>query len=648
MARQLTPDTLVYELVAAGDPQVAPDGSRVVYTLARADGTTKKQTSDLWLCGIDGGSPRRLTWGGRNGNARWSPDGTQIAFTSDRVKASGVFVLPVEGGGEARELTRHAQSIGELAWSPDGAQIAYTTLFDPENPDERELDPEAAPRVRVTCRIDYKQDTRGYLGDARKQVFVVAVASGERRRITSALVDHNNPQWSPDGRRLAVRIPNRNGMFAQLGIVHAASGETTLVGPESGEVSVWAWSPDGGSILYAGDTAQTWQTDFFLHDVASGSTRRLTDDLQCLPDAGFAPVLPPSQPIWLDDTHALFHAFRAGASGLYTVGVTSGEVAPIVTWEALHAGLSADTAGRYVAQARGSLDTTGEIVVYDRREGTTQVITEHNAALLGEAPPASWELFDVQRGDYTIEAWLLKPQDFDPGKRYPLILDVHGGPNGHYGYGFNLTQQSLASAGFLVAFANPRGSSSYGRHFTQQVIEDWGGEDFLDLMAVVDAALERPYADSARTGIFGYSYGGYMTAWTIGQTDRFAAAVCGAPVFDCVSMFGTSDIGHAFGPLQFGGKPHERADWYAAHSPSTYAHRVRTPTLILHGEADDRCPIGQGEEMFVALHEAGCEVELVRYPGDSHLMLRVGPPAHRADFLTRVVGWFTSHLGGPA
>src|SRR5215469_6446517 len=371
MPRHLTPDTLVYELVAAGDPQFAPDGTHVVYTLARADDKTKKQVSDLWLCGIDGSSPRRLTWGGRNGNARWSPDGTQIAFTSDRVKASGIFVLPVEGGGEARELTRHAQSVGDLAWSPDGARIAYTTLYDPENPDEREPDPEDAPRVRVTRRIDYKQDTRGYLGDARKQVFVVEVASGARRRITSALADHDVPQWSPDGRWLAVRIPNRNTMFSQLGMVDAASGETTLVGPESGVVSVWAWSPSGGSILFAGDTAQTWQTDLFVYDIATGSTRRLTDDLQCLPDAGFAPVVPPAQPIWLDESHALFHAFHAGASGLYTVDVTSGDVTPVVTWDALHAGLSADAAGRYIAQARGTLETVGEIAVYDRREGTT-------------------------------------------------------------------------------------------------------------------------------------------------------------------------------------------------------------------------------------------------------------------------------------
>ena len=177
--------------------------------------------------------------------------------------------------------------------------------------------------------------------------------------------------------------------------------------------------------------------------------------------------------------------------------------------------------------------------------------------------------------------------------------------------------------------------------------DDWGGEDYLDLMAVVDEVLERPYADAERTGIYGYSYGGYMTSWTIGQTDRFKAAVCGAPCFDLESMYGTSDIGHIFGPLQWGGDAARQSpEWYAAHSPSSFAHRATTPTLIIHGEADDRCPIGQGEQMFVALLDAGCEVEFARYPGGSHLFLRSGPPAHKVDYFTRVTSWFRDHLGG--
>jgi dipeptidyl aminopeptidase/acylaminoacyl peptidase len=649
----ITPETLVYGFANAGDPQVSPDGSRLLYAVSATDRETEKTTADLWLSGLDGAGARRLTHGGRrNGGARWSPDGATIAFVSDRSSPdhpdakSGIHLLPV-GGGEARPLTGHLRPVADLAWSPDGATLAYTTLFDPEDPEEAGRPGDAPPPVRVTRRLDYKQDNRGYLNDARLQVWLVDVASGRRRMLTADPVDHNFPQWSPDGKTIAVKVPNRNGMCSQLALVDVATGAVTMLGSADGQVAVWAWSPGGDRILLAGDTRSNPQSDFFLYDVATGETKRLTDDLECLPDAGFPTISAPSQPVWLDDRKALVHAMRAGSSGLYELDTESGEVAPRHRWEALHGGLSTDRGHRYVAQSRTSLAEIGEVALFDRETGEGRVVTRQNADVLAERPPAEWERFAVERGGFTVEAWLLKPPGFDPNRRYPVVLDVHGGPHGSYGYAFTATQQILATNGFLVVYSNPRGSSTYGRHFAQQVINDWGGEDYLDLMAVVDAVLERPYADASRTGIYGYSYGGYMVAWTIGQTDRFKAAVCGAPCFDLESMYGTSDIGHIFGDLQWGGPAHERPEWFAAHSPSSFAHRATTPTLIVHGEADDRCPIGQGEQMFVALKKAGCEVEFVRYPGGSHLMLRGGPAAHRLDYFARILGWFRDHLGGP-
>ncbi|HUZ00571.1 MAG TPA: S9 family peptidase, partial [Thermomicrobiaceae bacterium] len=630
MAQPISPQTLIYGFTSAGDPQVSPDGTRVVYALGKVDPESKKSSSQLWLCGIDGSDARRITWSGeRNGGGRWSPDGSRIAFVSDRVKQAGIFVLSADRPGEARELTHHAQGITDLAWSPDGTRIAYTTAVDPANPGEESRPADAPSAVRVTRRIDYKQDGQGYLGDTRRQVFVVDVASGERRQLTSEPVDHNFPQWSPDGKTIAVQIPNRNGMCSQLGLIDVAGGETRRVGPETGVVGVWSWSPSGNRIIYGGDTVNTHQLDFFVLDVASGASRRLTDDLQVLPVGGMPGQQAPSQPVWLDDHQVLFHAVRGGASGLHVIDAEAGTLEPVYSWQALNAGMSVDDARRYIVQGQASLESIGEISVFDAQSHTARVITNYSAPVLAESPAAQWERFDVQRGDYTIEAWLLKPADFDGSKRYPVILDVHGGPNGFYGYGFNATQQVLATNGFLVVFSNPRGSSSYGRDFTQQVSLDWGGEDFKDLMAVVDRVLERPYADPQRTGIVGYSYGGYMTSWTIGQTDRFEAAVCGAPCFDLESMYGTSDISHTFGEMQWGGAPHQRPDWYHDHSPSTYAHRAVTPTLIVHGEADERCPIGQGEQMFIALQKANCEVEFARYPGGSHGFTRLGPPEHR-------------------
>jgi dipeptidyl aminopeptidase/acylaminoacyl peptidase len=648
MTAPLTPETLVYGFTTAGSPEISPDGSRVAYVLSSTSRETAKTSSQLWLATFDGGAARRLTWSGeRNHSPRWSPDGSQLLFVSDRVPANGLFVLPLEGG-EARELLRHPTAISDPAWSPDGRQVAFVAPFDPANPDGKRPAEAAIAPVRVTSRIDYKQDNRGYLGDVRTQVYVAGVEGGQVRRLTTEAVDHLGPAWSPDGQSLLTRVTTKNGMCSHLVLIPASGGPAREITPPGGAVSTWAWSPSGGRIAFSADPEHTSQTDWFTFDVGTGQTRRVTDDLQCLPDGGFPTILPPSQPVFLDEDRLLFHAFRGGASGVYTVDLRSGAVDRVEGEMELRSHFSVDAARRRAVQAVASLSAFGEVAVVDLRAGERRLVTEYSRTAFEAAPPARWERFDVSRDGFTTEAWLLLPPGFDPGKRYPLVLDVHGGPNGYYGYGFNAMQQCLATNDIAVVYSNPRGSSSYGRRFTEQVFGDWGGEDFLDLMAVVDRALERPYLDRERTGIWGYSYGGYMTAWTIARTQRFKAAVCGAPCFDVESMFGTSDIAHFFGRRQWLGAPHEQREWYATHSPSQFAHNTRTPTLIVHGEGDERCPIGQGEQMFVALKEAGCEVEFARYPGQSHLFLRNGPPEYRLDALQRVLAWFKRHLGDPA
>ena len=643
MAAPLSPSRIVYGFTSAGDPDISPDGSRIAYTVSTADAETKAVSSQVWACDLDGSNPRRLTWTGeRNSGARWSPDGSQLAFVSNRVPGSGLFVMLMDGG-EARELSRHVQAIGDLAWSPDGSRIAYATVVDPANPDDK---PSAAgpPTVRVTSRIDYKQDNRGYLGDARRQLFVVDVATGERRQVTTEAVDHQFPAWSPDGTRLLAGVSTHNGMRSKLRIIPAAGGDPIEIGWERGNAGAWAWSPDGSRIVFSGEPRQTYQPDYYVYDVASQDLRQVTQDLPCFPASGFPTIEAPSMPVWIDDRRILFSAYHHASSGLWELGVDSGELQPVEGSQCIRSGFSMDAAHRHVVQGYSSLETTGELWVFDRETGEAKVITRYSKPVLGKTPMAAWERFDVARAGRVIEAWVLRPADFDPAKKYPVILDIHGGPNGYYGYAFNAMQQCLATNGFVVVFCNPGGSTSYGREFTQLVTRDWGGEDYLDLMAVLDEALKRPYCDAERAGIWGYSYGGYMTAWTIAQNHRFKAAVCGAPCFDLEAMYGTSDISHEFGELQWGGPPHQAREWYATHSPSQIAHNTRTPTLIIQGEADDRCPVGQGEAMFVALKKAGVETEFARYPGGSHLFMRAGPPAQREDALARVLAWFQSHL----
>ncbi len=645
MPQPLTPAALVYDLIQVSDPQISPDGTRVVYGRTVTDRESRQATTHLWLCASDGGNARQLTYTGKqHGWARWSPDGASLAFVSDRVAKSGLFVLAADGLGEARELTRHNGAISNVAWSPDGAYLAYNAPFDPANPDEREPAAGAVPPPRVIRRRDYKLDGRGFLGEVRQQVFLLAVGGGERRRLTSETVDHLGPLWAPDGGTVAVRRGYPGSVLrSQAALIDIPTGAVTTIGPAMGGVAC-AWSPTGDRLLLTGSVEDGGQPDFYLYTVAGGDLRRLTDDLPFLP-APLSRSGAPSPLIWREEDEVLTHGVRAGASGLYHLQIASGQTEPLVTWQAIHSGLSVSADGRVAVQEAGDLDSWSEVAVTDLASGESRTITSLNRAGLDAAPPARWEQFDVRRGDYTIPAWLFFPPDFDPAKRYPVILDVHGGPHGYYGYHLNATQQCLATNGFLVVASNPRGSSSYGRQFAAAVVNDNGGEDYRDLMAVLDAVLERPYADSARTGIWGYSYGGYITAWTLGQTDRFKAAICGAPRFDNESAYGSCDDGPNLSGYQMGGTPWEQRERFVDRSPSARAHLIRTPTLIIHGEADDRCPLNQGEQFFNTLMEIGCETEFVRYPNCSHGFVSSGPPEYREDVLTRQLAWFREYLG---
>lgn len=642
--RSIAPDALVYGVRTAGDPQISPDGSRIVYTLKEADREKKKSVIHLWLCDRDGGNARRLSQSGdEHGFPRWSPDGAWLAFVSNRVAAPakrGIFVLPVGQPGEARELTTHNQDILDLAWSPDGRTIAYTTAWDPDNPNEEPVGEGELPKVRVTSRLDYKWDGRGYLGDVRRQVWIVNVATGERRRLTGEPVDHDILQWAPDARSLAISKTAADGWNKVVAILDVVSGEITPVGGSAGTSPLAVWSPAGDQLLIAGDPENTYQPDFYLFDVDDGTMHRLTDDLQILP----APGPSNAAMAWLDERRVLVNAAREGRHGLYELNVEDGQITCLVRREATSLGMSLDAGRRYLVQTYSAFDAADEIAVHDLQVGTTRVVTGLNDALVAEAGPPGVEAFTIERGGFSIESWLLTPAGFDPARRYPVVVMIHGGPNSFFGPRFVPLQQLLVSQGYLVVLPNPRGSTSYGREFTMQVLGDRGGEDYLDLMAVVDEIAGRPYVDSERIGIYGYSYGGFMTAWMIGQTDRFKACVCGAPSVDLESQFGTSDIGWHYDTTQYRARPHERPEWFRAHSPLTYAHRATTPTLLMVGESDLRCPPTQSEELFVALKKAGCEVVFVRYPGMAHGFVSDGPPPYREDFLTRTLGWFDRYL----
>ena len=642
-----TADRAIFDLPSLSTALVSPDGSRVIYTRSQVNRETQKAESQVWIANIDGTNRRQLTTTGtRNTNAIWSPDGLRIAYTTvrDGDHPNAIAILGFDGG-EATIVTRHKVGISGLAWSPDGSQIAYVASVDPANPNEMPRDPKAAPAIRVVTRLDYKQDGYGFLNDVRTQIFVVDVASGERRQLTSELVDHGRPAWSPDGSTLAISMPRLNGMLSQIGLLDVASGELRKLGPEEGSVALFAWSPDGSSIIFDGAHWDTPHNDYYLLTVATGEIRQLTDNIAFLPDVGYQSGGAPGVPQWRDDTTVIVHGLLNGASGLWSLDVPSGNVTEIARWEAMHNGISLSPDGTTVLQIVNDLDGIIGVATIDVTTGETTLLFNEAEDVFAETPLATWELVSIEREGFTIEGWLLFPPDFDETKTYPLILDVHGGPHNAFGYGINSLAETYASAGgYFVLMPNPRGSGTYGRAFAEAVTGDWGNEDWKDLEGLLDKVLERPYIDNERTGIYGYSYGGYMVGWVIGHTDRFKAAICGAPVFDAESFFGTSDIGHRF-HREIGGLPWgEGSELLFDRSPSSHIQNATIPTLVVQGEADERCPVGQAEQVFISLKKLGVETEFVRYPGGSHLFINSGEPAHRLDYYTRTLAWFDRFL----
>ncbi len=643
LPKPLTPETLVYDVKTVASPRISPDASTVIYALTTLERGSPKPKSDLWLQNLANGERRQLTFSGGNSLPRWSHHSDRLAFLSDRNEGTGIFTLSFKGG-EAEELVNHKGSITEFAWSPDGASITYAALYDPENPDETAPDKDAPPKVKVSRRRDYKQDMRGFLNDLRSQIWIVDVATKTKRRLTTEPVDYTDPAWSPNGRKIVAKIAHLAGIYTQLALIDVASGAVTVIGEPGGTAGTWTWSPDGTQILVAGEKELRFQPDFYLYAVATGETRYLTTDLQCVPESGAPTFFPPARPYWREPNRALFHGIEHARSGIYALTIDTGAVEKLISWEASHSGFHVDGEGTTAVQAQASFDGGGELVVIDLLARTSRQATDYNATLFSETAPARWETFTFERAGFSIEAFLLYPAGYEAGQTYPLVLDVHGGPAGFYGPRLDLYQQSLAAAGNFVLLVNPRGSTSYGRAFATANLHDWGGGDYDDLMAALDLIIDRDDVDADRLGVIGYSYGGFMSSWVIGHTPRFKAAVIGAPVVDLISMYGTSDISYGFLPFYIGGTPVDNHEKYVARSPLSHLHKATTPTLIIHGESDYRCPIGQGEQLFVALQDAEVETEFARYPDGGHLFPWTGPAEHRLDYARRAVAWFAKFL----
>ena len=642
----------VLDLPSVGSPAIRPGDGVVAYVVSRVNRETLASESHIERVPFGGGAARPLTSGPRDGSPSWSPDGSTLAFLRREEEGPPqIWLLPAEGG-EAAALTSLRGSVAEFVWSPDDATIYCTSDVDPDAPPASAEREPPVPRVREVHEIYYRGDTIGWRGRTRRQIFAVAAAGGRARRLTRGDFQHRALAVSPDGEWLAFasdrsrRRHERAPWGAELCVMPAGGGRVRRLARDVVAVGGIAWRPgrEQGEeqIAFVGAPEEhIWQRYLYLLDLASGECRRLTDD-SIDPQTGFFPIAPAPPLVW-HEGRVLFLADAAGASGVYAV-TPSGELEAVRARRELIGGLDATPEGERLSVVASSATSAPQVRTLDLRSSRGRVVASAGSGYLEAHPPGRTERFRVRRAGESIEARLVHPPDFDASRRYPLVLEIHGGPNAFHGDGFSPLHQVLAGAGFLVLAVNPRGSSSYGADFTAQVFEDWGGEDYLDLLAAVDAACRRPYVDEARLGLHGYSYGGYMSSWIVGHSDRFRAAVIGAPVTNLVSMYGQTDIAVSFGERQWGGLPQDNFDHYVERSPLTHADRVTTPVLLLHGEDDIRVPISQSEELYVALKRRGKTVEFARFPGCSHLFLRTGHAALRKEYYDRSVAWLQQWL----
>ncbi len=649
MPSPITPE-LVYELVSAGSPSLSPDGGRLAFVRSQVDRESMKTRSRIIVLDMASGESAPFTGGKSDTGPKFSPDGRHLAFVRpDDAGKPQIWVMPT-GGGEARKLTDVAGGITDIAWSPDSGALAFVSDVDPDRaPDDH--DPKKEPRVSVVRRIRYRADGLGWRGEAFRHIFVVDLESGETRQLTDGEGDDSAPAWSPDGSAIAFisdRRPDREtATHSDVYVAPVSGGEPELRSQGLSSVAALCWSPDSGSIAaVASDddiVGAGWQSWLFVIEPGR-APRKLTDDSISVA-GGYAPLVPAPEMRWTDDGCISFIADARGASAIYQADAGTGGLRK-VTGGGLMSQVSFDADAKSAVALTTHPDSAGDLRSVDMTSGAAVQLTDFNRDYFEERPPAKMEKFTHSRGGFEIESRVLLPPAFDPASRYPLVLDIHGGPHGVFSDSFSPQQQALATAGYIVLAVNPRGSSTYGTDFMTAVLGDWGGEDYLDIMSALDLVCERDYVDESRLGITGYSYGGFMSSWIIGQDTRFKAAVIGAPCINLSSMYGTSDIGVRFGEVQWGGKRWDALDAFLEHSPLTYAPNVETPALLMHGEADHRCPIEQSEQYFVTLKRLGKEVEFVRFPGSSHGFVRTGHPRLREEYLSRLLGWMDKHIAG--
>ncbi len=639
------------------DAQLSPDGQTVAFSLTVINHAANTRTSDLWLVAASGGPLRHLTTHpASDSRARWSPDGKKVAFLSTRDGSPQIWIIDV-GGGEARRLTNLSTGAEGVIWSPTGEHLAFVSLVYPDcSTDEcnrtREEDRARNPvKARVIDRLLYRQ-WNAWKDGKRRHLFLVSLADGQVRDLTPGDADvppfslggPDDYAFSPDGREICfVRKESQREALStnsDLWVVPVTGGEPRRITTNAGQDASPLYSPDGRYIAYraqerAGFESDRWQ--LMLYDRRSGAVTSLSQALD----------RPVEEFLWSPDSRKIYFTTSDEGSGpISVISLTDRRIEKIVA-TGVNEGLQITPDGQTLIFTRQTVSQPAEIFrVHTDGRGLAPVtrINDDRVARIAWGRVAS--VWYTGAEGTRIQAWVITPPDFDPTKKYPMLVLIHGGPQSAWAdlFHYRWNGQLFAAAGYVVFMPNPRGSVGFGQKFTDEISGDWGGKVYEDVMKGLDYMIGLGYVDGQRVGAAGGSYGGYLVNWIAGHTDRFKALVSHAGVFNLTSMYGTTEE-LWFPEWEFRGTPWTNRELYERWSPHAFVKNFKTPTLVVHGELDYRVPVGEGLQMFTALQRMGVPSKLLYFPDEGHWVLK---PKNSELWYRTVIEWLDTYVKGAA
>lgn len=652
----------LYNLRIAGGIAISPDENQIAFTVERMDKEQKKYFKNIHIYDLEAGEQRQFTRGDQNDGAPvWSHSGRHIAFVSNRDKKTGIYVMSVTGGAE-RKIIELDGSIARLQWTPDDQKLVFALRYNDSNEIEDEDEKKKPPVYRHITRLFYRLDGTGFLPKDRFQIYSLDVATGTLSQITKGTRDNLDPHVSPDGKLVAYasnRYPNEdmNTMRIDLFVKPLSGGREKKIPTPAGPVASPQFSPDGKNIAYVGHdnpddewgvtNAHIWLVPTNgrgkARDLMPGYDRMVYD--QSISDMG--------EPGWggkvvwsADGRRIYFVSSDTGVTNLFYITPKGKKPTRVYRGDCHMKDFSLNGKTRRVAMIRSDFDTPSDIVSCPAAyagEKKAKVHTDLNPFMrerkLGKTKEVRFKSFDGTE----IQGFLTTPPDMKRTKKYPGVLEIHGGPRAQYAFTFFHEMLYLAAHDYVVFYTNPRGGQGRGETWADAIAGGWGDLDYKDCMAAADYMEKLRYVDGKRLGVTGGSYGGFMTNWIIGHTDRFKAAVTQRSISDLNAFVGSSDIGWEL-EREFHGYPWTDPEHYKKSSPISYYEKVKTPVLIIHSEQDLRCPMEQAEQMFVKLKVLRKKVELVRFPEEPHGLSRHGRPDRRIARLEWILKWFDRYL----